>query len=159
MAAPIGAHLLVRAGKRSEYDRSRATRPEIRPRVDLVRNAYFQSDPRTPYTLARCSSTDERLSSSYLDYAAECLVLEICGELPEVFFPHFTCVVSVADIDTSDDGEMRPNPRLRAVVLACLFEKLVRGDYSHDDLGELIMSGAFQTDAFPANLYCISTRF
>lgn len=114
--------------------------------------AYSQSDPRTPFTLARCRNTDTRLFSSYLDHVAECLVLEICGSLPEVFFPHFTCVVSVADIYTRDDCEMRLSTRFRAIVLACLFEKLVKGDYCHDDLGELMMSGSFQTDAFPVNL-------
>ena len=149
MAAPIGVPLLVRGGKRSAYDRSRATRPETRPRVGLVRTCVLSVGPA--YTIHVGTLQKQTHVCPLLTMLLECLVLEICGSLPEVFFPLFNCVVSVADVSTSDDGEMRRNTRFRAVGLACLFEKLVKGDDSHDDLGELTMSGAFQTDAFPAN--------
>lgn len=45
MAAPIGVHLFVRGGKRSAYDRSRAPRSEIKPRVDAARTCVLSVRP------------------------------------------------------------------------------------------------------------------
>lgn len=125
MAAPIGVPLLVRGGKRSAYDRSRATPPETRPRVDLVRTCVLSVGPAYAIHIGTLQKQTHVCLLLTWTMFAECLVLEICGTLPEVFFPHFTCVVSVADVYTSDNGEMRLNTRFRAVGLACLFEKLV----------------------------------
>lgn len=96
MAAPIGVHLFVRGGKRSANDSSRAPRPEIKPRVDAARTCVLSARP-THYTHWHAAETQTRLSTPFLDHISEWLVLEICGSLPKVFLPHFTCVINVTD--------------------------------------------------------------
>lgn len=105
MAAPIGVHLFVRGGKRSAYDRSRAPRPEIKPRVDAARTCVLSVRPlHTIHT----GTLQKHRHTFVHSFPGPCRwVLEICGSSPKVFLPHFTCVISVTDIYTGDACEMR----------------------------------------------------